>query len=464
MAFEWIVRGGTLATGSGVFPGDIGITGGRITEIGPSLTDPAATVIDAEGRIVVPGAIDVHTHFDTQIGDESTADDYESGSRAAAAGGITTFVNFAFQEPGGTLRDAAYREKRKAEGRSLIDYGFHIAIIDPHVPALLEELPALVDEGFSSLKIFTANTGMALAGRDVLRVLQAAGDVGVMVNVHAEDGDLVDHLTESLLRAGHRSVEHLVLARPVQAEALATARVAGYAAVLGVPVYVVHLSCRQALEAVRRARAEGAEVYVETRPAYLYLDADRYTLPDREGNKFVCWPPLRAADDQAALWDGLRSGEIQTYATDHTTWMAAQKMDPGLSFADIPGGVSNVQTSIGMLYAEGVVTGRIPLTRFVEVTSTNPAKLFGLWPRKGALAVGADADLVVLDPQRSFRITASAMQSRSDFDPYEAHEALGWPVLTMSRGEIVMRDGEVLGEAGRGEFLRRGRYQRLENP
>jgi dihydropyrimidinase len=427
------------------------------------LTDPGATVIDADGRFVVPGAIDVHTHFDTQIGDESTADDYESGSRAAAAGGITTFVNFAFQEPGGSLRDAAYRERRKAEGRSLIDYGFHIAIIDPGVPALLEDLPALVDEGFSSLKIFTANAGMALGGRDVLRVLQAAADVGVLVNVHAEDGDLVDHLTESLLHSGHRSVEHLVRARPVQAEALATARVAGYAAVLGLPVYVVHLSCRQALDAVRRARADGAEVYVETRPAYLYLDADRYTLPDREGNKFVCWPPLRSPDDQAALWDGLRSGEIQTYATDHTTWMTAQKMDPELSFADIPGGVSNVQTSIGMLYAEGVLAGRIPLSRFVEVTATNPAKLFGLWPRKGALAVGSDADLVVLDPQRSFRITASAMQSRSDFDPYENRKVLGWPVLTMSRGEIVMRDGEVLGGAGRGTFLPRGRYQRLES-
>jgi dihydropyrimidinase len=462
MALDCIIRGGTLATSDEVFAGDIGIAGGRIAEIGESVTDPAATIIDATGRFVVPGGIDVHTHFDTQIGDESTADDYESGSRAAAAGGVTTFVNFAFQEPGGGLRDAVYRERRKAEGRSLIDYGFHIAIIDPGVPGLLDDLPALVEEGFSSLKVFTANAGMALPGRDVLRVLQAAGDAGIMVNVHAEDGDLVDHLTETLLRRGRRSVEHLVEARPVEAEALATAQVAGYAAVLGVPVYVVHLSCRKALDAVRRARADGAEVYVETRPAYLYLDSGRYTLPHREGNKFVCWPPLRTADDQATLWDGLRSGEINTYATDHTTWMAAQKMDPALSFAEIPGGVSNVQTSMGMLYSEGVQTGRIPLTRFVAVTSTNPAKLFGLWPRKGALQVGADADLVVLDPQRSFRITAPAMQSRSDFDPYEDYEAHGWPVLTMSRGEVVMRDGALLGRTGRGQFLRRGRYQRLE--
>ncbi len=462
MTLDCIIRGGTLATSERVFAADVGIAGGRIAQISASITDPAATVVEAHGRFVVPGAIDVHTHFDTQIGAESTADDYESGSRAAAAGGITTFVNFAFQEPGGQLRDAAYRERRKAEGKSLIDYGFHMAIIDASVPALFNDLNALVAEGFSSLKIFTANTGMALSGLQTLRVLQAAADAGIMVNVHAEDGDLIDHLTERLLLEGHRSVEHLAEARPPEAEALATAHVAGLAASIGAPVYIVHLSCRKALDAVRRARSDGAQVYVETRPAYLYLDASRYRLPDSEGNKFVCWPPLRTADDQAALWDGLLSGEIQTYATDHTTWMAAQKMDPKHTFATIPGGVSNVETSIGMLYAEGVRAGRIPLTRFVAVTAENPAKLFGLWPRKGVLAVGSDADLVILDPAQTFRVTAHKMQSRSDFDPYDGYQALGWPVLTMSRGEVVMRDGSVLDRPGRGQFLKRGRYERLE--
>lgn len=462
MTLDCIIRGGTLATSERVFPADLGIAGGRIAQIGASITGSAPTVVDAHGRFVVPGAIDVHTHFDTQIGVESTADDYESGSRAAAAGGITTFVNFAFQEPGGRLRDAAYRERRKAEGRSLIDYGFHIAIVDASVPALFEDLDALVVEGFSSLKVFTANAGMALSGREVLRVLQAATDAGIMVNVHAEDGDLIDHLTERLLGQGHRSVGHLVEARPPEAEALATARVTGLAASIGAPVYIVHLSCRKALDAVRRARSDGATVYVETRPAYLYLDASRYRLPDSEGNKYVCWPPLRTTDDQAALWEGLGSGEIQTYATDHTTWLAAQKMDPTHTFATIPGGVSNVQTSIGMLYAEGVRTERIPLTRFVAVTAENPAKLFGLWPRKGILAVGSDADLVILDPTQTFRVTAQTMQSQSDFDPYEGYQALGWPVLTMSRGEVVMRDGSVLGRPGRGQFIQRGRYEHLE--
>jgi dihydropyrimidinase len=463
VSFDCIIRSGTLATAERMFDADIGISDGRIAAIEPSLRGDARSVIDASGLVVAPGAVDVHTHFDTQLGDEATADDYESGSRAAAAGGITTYVNFAFQDRGGGLAAAIDREKAKADGRSLIDYGFHIAVIDPDAPGALEELPELAANGFTSVKIFTANVGMALSDRDVLRVLQAAADAGLMVNVHAEDQALVDHLTGRLLHQGRRGVENLVNARPAQAEAAATARVAAYAGALGVPVYIVHLSCRAALDAVRAARRAGARVYVETRPAYLYLDASRYRLPDRQGNKYVCWPPLREADDQAALWQGLASGEIQTYATDHTTWMAAQKLDPSLSFAEVPGGVSNVQTSIGMLYAEGVRTGRIPMTTFVAVTATNPAKLFGLWPRKGCLAVGSDADLVAIDPGRLFRVTAAAMHSRSDFDPYEGYEAHGWPALTISRGEVVVRDGQALAKPGRGLLARRGRYQDLED-
>jgi dihydropyrimidinase len=462
VSFDCVVRGGTLATADRMFEAAIGIRDGKIAAIEPSLPGDADTVIDAGGLLIAPGAIDVHTHFDTRVGDSATADDYESGSRAAAAGGITTYINFAFQDHGGGLAAAIDREAAKAAGRSVIDYGFHIAVIDPAAPGALDELPALAWSGFTSVKIFTANAGMALGDRDVVRVLQAAADAGLMVNVHAEDQALVEHLTDRLLRQGRRGVENLVHARPAQAEAAATGRVAAVAAALGTPVYIVHLSCRAALDAVRTARRAGARVYVETRPAYLYLTADRYRLPGRHGNKYVCWPPLRDADDQAALWEGLRSGEIQTYATDHTTWLARQKMDPSLSFADIPGGVSNVQTSIGMLYAEGVQAGRIPMTTFVAVTAANPAKLFGLWPRKGCLAVGSDADLVGLDPQRSFRVTAAAMESRSDFDPYEGYEARGWPVLTISRGDVVMRDGKVTGKPGRGQMLSRERYQDLE--
>lgn len=399
----------------------------------------------------------MHTHFANRVGDGFTADDYESGSRAAAAGGITSFVNFAFQEPGHSLHEAAETELERARDRSLLDFGVHLVVTDLGVSGLLDELPALADRGLTSLKMFTAVGDFELGPRETLRVLEAAARHGLMVSVHAEDGPLIDHLTSRLLAGGKRSVEHLSAARPPEAEALATARVAAYAQATGCPVYFVHLSCRAALDAVRDARRRGAQVFVETRPAYLYLDASQYTLPALEGNKFVCWPPLRSVDDQSALWEGLRNGEIQTYATDHTTWMAAQKMNPALAFADIPGGVSNVQTSIGMLYSEGVGKGRISLGRFVEVTSSNPARLFGLWPAKGCLAVGSDADLVLIDPERRFTVAAAAMESRSDFDPFEGYEGVGWPVLTMAGGEVIMSDGKVTARPGRGRFLARGR-------
>jgi dihydropyrimidinase len=460
-ALERIVKGGTVASVDGAFRADVGIVEGRIVAVGEDLDAAGADVIDASGLIVAPGAVDVHTHFDTTLESGATADDYESGSRAAAAGGITSFVNFAFQQPGRTLGEAAGAELGKAEGRSHLDYGVHLVATDLSVPHVLDELDELVARGFTSLKVFTAVEGVALGDRELLAVLQAAADAGVMVNVHAEDGALIDHLTGRLLEGGRTTVDHLVEARPPLAEALATERVAGYARALGCVVYFVHLSCRAALDAVRRARRDGAEVYVETRPAYLFLDAERYRLPDREGNKFVCWPPLRERDDAAALWGGLRTGEIQTYATDHTTWLAAQKTDPGLTFADVPGGVANVQTSVGMLFAEGVARRRISLSRFVAVTSTNPAKLFGMWPRKGSVAVGADADLVLIDPARHVRLTAAAMESRSDFEPYEGWEGVGWPVTTISRGEVIVSEGAVRSRPGRGRFLARDRYQPL---
>jgi dihydropyrimidinase len=455
MELDCVVRGATLATAEGTTRADIGIAQGRIVALAEDLAATGATVLEAEGLICAPGAIDVHTHFDTTLGGATTADDYESGTRAAAAGGITAILNFAFQEPGRPLREAAERELAKAEGRAHVDYGAHLVVTDPE-SARLEDLPELAAHGFTSLKVFTAVEGLALNDRDLLRVLEAAARARVMVNVHAEDGALIDHLTARLASADRRSVDHLPEARPAEAEAIAVSRVAAYAKAVGATVYFVHLSSRAALAAVRAARAGGATVWAETRPAYLFLDADRYRLPGREGQKFVCWPPLRSADDQAALWEGLALGDIQTYATDHTTWREAEKTGPD-AFWEVPGGVSNVQTSVGMLYAEGVLGGRISASRFVQVTASNPARLFGMWPAKGTLTVGADADLVLIDPEHRFSVTAPAMESRSDFDPYEGYQAPGWPVLTMSRGDVLYAQGRVQSRPGRGRFVRRGR-------
>jgi dihydropyrimidinase len=460
MEFDLIVQGGRLITAESSFTADIGVKDGRIAAIGSTLpASSAVRVLDASGMLVAPGAIDVHTHFATDVGGKASADDYESGSRAAAAGGITTFLNFAFQRRGESLHDAVEREVARAERNSHIDYGFHVVVTDVSSRDVLAEIPSLAAEGFPSLKLFTAADDFRLGDEEIIRVLAAAAEHAVMVNVHAEDQGLVSYLTQRLLSEGKAEVRHLPEARPPEAEALATARVAAYARLTGAAVYFVHLSCREALDAVRGARATGAQVFVETRPAYLYLDRDRYALPHREGNKYVAWPPLREASDQEALWAGLRNAEIQTYATDHTTWLAAEKMDPSLSFADIPPGLSNVQTSIGMLFGEGVAKGRLTESQFVAVTATNPAKLFGLWPRKGTLAVGSDADMMLIDPERRFRVHAQTMESRSDFDPYEGYESMGWPVTAIARGELIVDNGQVRSRPGRGHWLRRERFR-----
>jgi len=456
--FDTVIHGGTLVTADGTAHADLGVRDGRIHGIAPDLTAGVATdaVIDASGLLVLPGAIDVHTHFATTIGESRTADDFESGSRAAAAGGITTVVNFAIQLHGASLAETVAGEVRKAEADSHIDVGLHVGVTscEPHV---LAEVKSLVDAGFTSFKMFTAVGEHALSDAEALSLLQAVGDAGGLVMVHAEDGALLEHLSSRLLSEGKDGVRYLNDARPTAAEALAVARISEYGRFTGCPVYIVHLSCRDALDSVRRARSAGAEVYVETRPAYLFLDKSIYERPD--GPKFVTWPPIRGLDDQNALWHGIRVGEIQTYATDHTTWSLAEKMAPGLTFATVPGGVSNVQTSVAMLYSEGVRKGKISLSQMVSLLSTNPAKIFGMWPRKGSLSIGADADILLLDPGKEVVIDESRMESASDFDPYEGRHVESWPVLTMSRGDVVMVQGKIISDPGRGRIVKRARFR-----
>jgi dihydropyrimidinase len=457
--FDLAVRGGLVVTEDRAGVCDIGIKDGTIAAMAIGLPQTARREIRADGMIVVPGAVDVHTHFANVIGGRPTADDYESGSRAAARGGITTFVNVAFQEHGEPLQDTAGKELAKSSGNSHIDFGVHLTITDPESPGVLDEIGPLADAGFASIKTFTAVPGLRLTDGQMLRVLERAAREGVMVNVHAEDEALISYLTGRLLASGRSAVRYLPDSRPPAAEAIATARTARYAAAVGCAVYFVHLSSELALNAVREARAEGAQVYAETRPVYLYLDKNRYELPDGVGKNYVCWPPLRDRSDQEALWQGLRDGAIDTYATDHTTYMSAEKMAGSQSFADVPGGVASVQTSIGMLYAEGVRKGRLSLSRFVQVTATNPAKLFGLWPSKGTLAPGSDADIVLIDPERRHRIKETERESRSDFEPYDGYEFTGWPVTVIARGDVIVEGGRVVSRPGRGRFLRRSRFQ-----
>jgi dihydropyrimidinase len=463
MDFQMVIRGGMVTTADASAKADLGISDGKIIAVGIGLPR-GIEEIDATGLLVMPGMIDVHTHFDHMVDlvNARNADDYESGSRAAAAGGITTVVNFAFQTKGHSLREAVEYEMSRAEGNSIIDYGIHQCVTDPTVNGVFDEIPKLADEGFASVKCFTTTNVYQLPDRDVLRLLEVARDNGLLVNCHAEDEALIQHLTQGFLRRGLTSVEYLPQARPTIAEGLATYRAATYARYLKTPIYFVHLSSADALRAVRRVRDEGGEIYVETRPVYLFLDESRYKLPDRQGNLYVCLPPLRPQEDQAVLWDGLRNGEIQTYATDHAPWKSEQKLDPARAdFTKLPAGVSNVQTSIGMLYSEGVSQRRISASQLVAVGSTNPAKLFGMWPNKGTLAPGFDADVVLIDPALRVEVQARDMYSASDYDPYEGYNALGWPVLTMLRGQVIARDGRVTGKKGNGRFLKRSRFQPL---
>lgn len=463
MQLECVVRGGTVITDTSGQRSDIGIADGRICAIGDALP-PAPREIDATGCLVVPGALDVHTHFDLTIPavSRTMADDYESGTRAAAAGGITTIIGFAFQRHGQTPSEALSLELEKARGHAHVDYGLHLGVTDLDVASTLDEVVELADAGFASLKIFTA-TADALSAPNTLHVLQHAREHGIMVSVHAEDGPLIDHLVESNLREGHIGLEYLPQARSAAAEALATFAVSTFAHQLQTPAYFVHLSSADALDAVRRHRDQGAELYVETRPAYLLLDSDKYSLPLEQAVAYACVPPLRTPRDQQALWYALDSGEIDTVASDHSPWRTADRLEHTATFAEVLAGFSSTQTLLGTLYAEGVLRGRLSPRRLVELTAANPAKLFGLYPQKGCLAVGSDADIVLLDPAAEMAVSAPAMQSRSDTDPFEGFRFRGWPKLTIARGEVVYADGQVTSSPGRGRLLKRTRYRAVSS-
>lgn len=456
---DCIIRGGTLVTATGSERADVGIVDGRVAAVGHDLGE-ATSQIDATGCLVLPGAIDVHTHFHhwVEYVGSHNADDFESGTRAAAAGGITSIINYAFQEDGGSLRSAIDRDAELGATGSHIDFGLH-PVVTKLTDGVLAELSGLAADGFTSLKVFTAVAGFRLPDEDLLAVMAEAGRNGMLLNVHAEDDPLIQFLTRANEREGRTSVSFLPDGRPSIAERIATQKVAAYASFLGVPVYFVHLSTSGAMQAVREARTAGAEIYVETRPVYLFLDRTLYDLPDALGNKYVCLPPLRTPQDSEALWSALGANEIQTYATDHAPWSEAQKLDASRPYWRIPAGVSNLQTSVPMLYSEGVAKGRISACQFVAATSTNPAKLFGLYPQKGAIQPGSDADIVVFDPEARITIRAAEMESNADYDPYDGYECTGWPRVVMSRGEVIVRDRAVLSEPGRGRLLRRAPYQ-----
>jgi dihydropyrimidinase len=456
---DLVIRGGTVITASSHFQTDVGVRGEQIVQLGGVMT--GAKEIDATGKLVLPGGIDMHVHLTGVLVDGqefSWADDFNTGTRAAAAGGITTVGNITFPHPGEPLLTTIDRTVAEVSPLAVVDYALHPVVLDPSANARAQ-LAELVARGHTSIKIFMILGNFDGRAREYLEMMHEAAKQGMISLIHCEDACVIGHLTQRLIAAGRTGPEWYPAAAPVFAEEIAVARAVGFAQAAEAPIYIVHLSSEKALEACHRARADGVPVYVETRPLYLYLTEQRFQEPD--GAKYVGNPPLRDEDDVRALWNGIWDGDIQTFCTDHAPWTLAEKLDPSLDVGSFRPGVADLETLLPMLYSEGVRKNRISIHRFVEVTSTNAARLFGLFPRKGTIAVGSDADITIWDPELSKPVTAKGMETRSDYSPYEGWEVTGWPVTTISRGEIVYENGEVTAAAGRGRLVHRGPTQML---
>ncbi len=446
---ETIIRGGEVFTAGGRRPADIRVVGSTIAEIGTGLAarDENTREIDASGRLVLPGGIDPHVHLGGV-----RMDDYTSGSAAALAGGITTISNFGGVGVGETPAETVARAATDVEARSIADVIFHPIVSDP-ATATPETLAALADTGQTTIKVFMVRPTFDANAPGFVSTMHAARETGVLMMMHCEDAALVQITSERMAAEGRGGLEHFADARPVAAEVAATQRAVAMAEATGAAIYIVHLSSERALRVAEAAQARGLPVYVETRPIYLHLTRERFDGPTP--GLYIGQPPLREQSDLDALWGGIADGTIHVVATDHVAYTREQKLDPAQNVVQHRAGMSNLQVMLPMIYSEGVRAGRITLERFVEVTSTNPAKLFGLYPRKGTIAVGSDADLVLWDPDETRTIRNEDMFSGSGYSVHAGREVTGWPTLTLRRGEIVYRDGEVLGAAGSGELVRR---------
>jgi len=460
MAFDTIITNGRIVTATDTYAGDIAIRDGKIVAIGQGLPrDNAAKIIDAGGRHVFPGGIDVHTHLDMPFGGTTSSDDFETGTRAAAFGGTTTLIDFAIQYKGQTLRTALDSWLKKAESKAVSDYSFHCIITDL-ASAQLEEMNALVRDGVTSFKLFMAYPGVfMLDDATIFKALQASGKNGGLVCMHAENGGAIDVIVQQALAEGKKAPKYHALTRPTTAEAEATARAIALAEMAGAPVYIVHLSCDDALEKVREARDRGLPVYAETCPQYLYLSIENFDVPGFDGAKYVFTPPLREKWHQERLWNGLKRDHLQVVSTDHCPFCFKEQKELGRDdFTKIPNGGPGIEHRLSLIYSGGVAAGRFSVNRFVELVSTTPAKLFGLYPRKGTIAVGSDADLVIFDSGRKHIISATNHHMRVDYSMFEGVEVTGMPETVLSRGRVIVDGDKFLGRPGRGEFLRRSTY------
>jgi dihydropyrimidinase len=460
MRFDTVIRNGTVVTATDTYRSDIGIADGRIAAIAQSLPmESASQLIDAAGMFVMPGGIDVHTHLDMPFGGTTSADDFESGTIAAAYGGTTTLIDFAVQYKGQSLRQAFDTWMKKADRKAAIDYAFHCIITDLG-DAQLEEMGGLIDEGVSSFKLFMAYPGVLMVDdATIFRAMSQAAKYGGLICMHAENGGAIDVIVRRALAEGKRAPKYHALTRPTTAEGEATGRALALAEMAGSPVYIVHLSCNEALERVREARDRGLPAYAETCPQYLYLSLEHMDAPGFEGAKYVFTPPLREKWHQDKLWRGLADDTLQVVSTDHCPFCFKEQKELGKDdFTKIPNGGPGIEHRLSLIYTGGVHGARFSPNRFVELVATAPAKLFGLFPRKGTIAIGSDADLVVFDRDKEQVISASTHHMRVDYSMFEGIRIKGVPVSVLLRGRMILEGGKFVGKPGSGEFVRRQRY------
>jgi dihydropyrimidinase len=451
-----LIKGGTVVTATETTKADVVIEEEKVAAIGTGIPVQADVEIDATDRYVMPGGVDVHTHMDLPFGGSFCSDDFETGTIAAAFGGTTTIVDFAVQDYGEGLRQGLDRWFEKAK-RATTDYGFHMIVREVN-DQVLKEMDELVGEGVTSFKLFMAYPGVfMLDDASIFRAMRQAADSGALIMMHAENGGPIDVLVRQFLDEGKTDPVNHGLTRPSVMEGEAVHRAFKLSELAGAPAYIVHLSSRDALNAVREARDRGQAAYAETCPQYLYLSLDDLGRPGFEGAKFVCSPPLRTADHQEDLWKGLQGNDLQIVSTDHAPFNYVGQKDMGKDdFSKIPNGLPSVEDRFTLLF-EGVGNGHIGLNRFVEVVATAPAKMFGLYPRKGTIAPGSDADIVVFDPNAEREISASTHHMNVDYSPYEGRKVRGLPEVVLQRGNVLVRDGQFHGRSGDGRFQPRSR-------
>ncbi|HEX9377025.1 MAG TPA: dihydropyrimidinase [Actinomycetota bacterium] len=452
-----LISGGTVVTATDSVRADVLVEDGKVAVVGVNLAAEPERTIDATGKLVLPGGVDVHTHYDLPFGGSFCSDDFSTGTRAAAFGGTTTSIDFAVQDYGGTLREGLDTWFEKAT-KAQTDYGLHVIIREVN-DDVLKEMDTLISEGVTSFKLFMAYPGVFMSDdASIFRAMRKAADAGGLILVHAENGGPINVLVDQYVAEGKTDPVNHGLTRPAIMEGEAVSRAFKLAELAGCPTYIVHLSSREALQAVREARDRGLPAYAETCPQYLYLSQDDMARPGFEGAKFVCSPPLRPADHHEDLWAGLKGDDLQVVSTDHAPFNYKGQKDLGVgNFAKIPNGLPSVEDRFTLMY-QGVVNGHISVNRFVELVATAPARMMGLYPRKGTVATGFDADIVVFDPNHERTISAETHHMNVDYSCYEGWKVKGLPEVVMQRGEILVQDGEWHGREGAGQFIPRSPF------